>query len=76
MKVKLRSTTIDAHLARRNKSKSWLALKIGISSGYLSQLMDGTRNPSPKVREQIQRTLPDLSFDDLFTLSIKQEGET
>ncbi|GAG74612.1 unnamed protein product, partial [marine sediment metagenome] len=39
-----------------------------VSSGYMSQLMDGSRNPSPKLRERIMKKLPEHKFDDLFEI--------
>jgi len=68
MKVKLNSETIRRILARKNKSQNWLADRIGTSSGYMSQLMNGSRHPSPKMREVILKNLKDYEFDDLFFL--------
>jgi transcriptional regulator with XRE-family HTH domain len=45
-----------------------LALRVGISSGYISQLMCGTRSPSPEVREKFQGVLNPLAFDDIFII--------
>jgi transcriptional regulator with XRE-family HTH domain len=55
-------------LARRNISQNWFADRLGTSSGYMSQLMNGTRNPSPKMREKILGFLTEYQFDDLFYL--------
>lgn len=68
MKVKLNSETLRRILARKNKSQNWFAKRIGTSSGYMSQLMNGSRNPSPKMREKILNTLKDCDFDDVFSL--------
>lgn len=68
MKVKLNSVTLRRILARKNKSQNWFAKRIGASSGYMSQLMNGSRHPSPKMREAILKNLKDYEFDDLFTL--------
>ena len=68
MKVKLRENKIKRILIRKNKSHNWLAYKVEISSGYMSQLMDGSRNPSPKLRERIMNILPGHEFDDLFVI--------
>ncbi len=74
MKVDLKGDTVERYLARRNKSKSWLALRLGISSGYLSQLLDGTRHPSPRMRDKFLEVLPDFEFDDLFDLNQKERA--
>lgn len=74
MKVFLRKKTIKRIIIRKNKSQNWFAKQIKISSGYMSQLMDGSRNPSPKVREKIMNNLPENTFDDLF-LIVEDEDE-
>ncbi len=68
MKVFLRSKEIKKILIRKNKSQNWFAHKLEISSGYMSQLMDGSRNPSPHIREKIMKNLPEHGFDDLFLI--------
>jgi len=68
MKVFLRNKAIRKILIRKNKSQNWFAHRIEVSTGYMSQLMDGSRYPSPKVREKIMNNLPDFSFDDLFVI--------
>src|SRR5215471_1235324 len=68
MKVKLKTQSIRQILARKNVSQNWLAQRLDTSSGYMSQLMAGTRNPSPHMREKILEVLKGHEFDDLFTL--------
>ncbi len=68
MKVYLRNETIKKILMRKNKSQNWFAYRLGISTGYISQLMDGSRSPSPKLRERIMNNLPEHRFDDLFII--------
>jgi transcriptional regulator with XRE-family HTH domain len=55
-------------LARKNMSQNWFATRIGTSSGYMSQLINGARNPSPEMREKILKVLKEYQFDDLFYL--------
>jgi transcriptional regulator with XRE-family HTH domain len=59
-------------IARRNMSQNMLAIRAGISSGYISQIMCGTRNPSPAVRQKLQEILQPLTFDDIFI--IEEDG--
>jgi len=73
MKVYLRNRKIRKRLIRENKSQNWFAYELKVSSGYMSQLMDGSRNPSPKLRERITDIFPDCEFDDLFI--IKETGK-
>jgi hypothetical protein len=68
MKTYLKNRVLQKILIRKNKSQNWFAHRIEVSTGYMSQLMDGSRCPSPMVREKIMDTLPEYSFDDLFTI--------
>ena len=73
MKVFLKRKDIKEKLIRKCKSQNWLAYRLKVSSGYMSQLMDGSRNPSPKLREKIMKVFSDCNFDDLFF--IKDSGK-
>ncbi len=66
LKVGLRSTKILNALAKKNLSQNWLAGRIGISSGYMAQLLNKTRNPSPKVRKKFLKHFAGWEFNDLF----------
>ena len=68
IKVRLNQTAVLRAIARRNMSQNMLAIRVGISSGYISQLMCGTRYPSPEVREKFQGVLNPLAFDDIFII--------
>ena len=68
MKVYLKTNVIQKKLFRKNKSQNWLAEQFGISSGYMSQLMDGSRNPSPVLRVRILKVFRGHEFDDLFVI--------
>lgn len=68
MKTYLKNKSMEKILIRKNKSQNWFAHRIEVSSGYMSQLMKGSRCPSPKVRERIMNYLTDYDFDDLFII--------
>ena len=68
MKVRLKSQSVRRLLARRNLSQNALAQRLGTTSGYISQMMSGTRNPSPEMRQRIHDLFSDHQFDDLFVL--------
>ena len=68
MKVALRRNGIEQQLAVRNKSQNWCAKKLGVCSGYMSQLMCGQRNPSPDLRERIMKLFPECSHAELFII--------
>ena len=55
-------------LNRLNMSQNQLARQCGVSSGYLSQMITGTRFPSPAVRRGLMEALDVERFDDLFIL--------
>lgn len=53
-------------IARLNVSHRRLARLCQISSGYMTQVLNGDRYPGPRVRERIMAALPDVEFDALF----------
>ena len=55
-------------LIRCNMSQKELARDAKISTGYLSQLISGTRFPSARVRKLLQKALGVTQFEDLFLL--------
>jgi hypothetical protein len=75
IKVKINKVVVEKEVARRNLSLNMLAIKAGISSGYISQLISGVRYPSPHLREKLQKALQPLTFDDIFIIEeIDQNG--
>lgn len=66
MKVRLKSEVIREILARKNQSQNALAMHVGTTSGYMSQLMSGARYPSPTLREKIMASLGIGEFDAIF----------
>ena len=66
LKVRVKSEALWNVIARQNISQNELASRLGISSGYMSQLICGTRCPSPKLRRKMLELLSPLTFDDLF----------
>jgi len=49
-------------------SQNGFARRLGISSAYISQLMRGSRNPSPKLRIKITRIMTGYTWDELFRI--------
>jgi len=70
MVVAIRSEAIRKILARKNMSQNWLAKQLKVSSGYMSQLMTGVRNPSPDLRIKILERLKmdESGFDRIFEI--------
>lgn len=68
IRVRLNQKAVLKALAKRNMSQNMLAIKAGISSSYISNIMCGVRFPSPEVRERLQKALRPLTFDDIFII--------
>lgn len=75
VKVRLKTGVIHRILAEKSMSQNWLAYRLRISSGYMSQLLNGSRCPSPKIRQRFLAALTGYEFDDLFRI-IKSDGAT
>ena len=69
-RVKLSPDRVWELLNRLNMSQNDLARLAGISSGYLSQLMTGTRRPSAELRRRLMEVLGVTQFEDLFILEV------
>ena len=74
IRVKLNQPAVLRAMAKRNMSQNMLAIRAGTSSAYISQIMCGTRNPSPKMREKLQVILAPLKFDDIFIIEEDRNG--
>jgi transcriptional regulator with XRE-family HTH domain len=72
--VKINQSAVLKAIARRNMSQNMLAMRVGSSSGYVSQIMCGTRNPSPRMREKLLNALAPLTFDDIFIIEESDNG--
>ena len=67
-RVMLRPEVAKALLRQLNMSRNELAELCGLSSGYMSQLFNWERSPSPSARRRIQHTLGVEDFDALFVV--------
>ncbi len=68
VKVRLNQQAILCAIAKRNMSQNMLAIRVGTSSGYISQIIRGIRHPSPAMRQKLQDVLAPLTFDDIFLI--------
>jgi transcriptional regulator with XRE-family HTH domain len=68
LKVAVKQTEVERLLTKRNLSQNAFAERLGISSGYMSQLMRGSRYPSAELRAKILRSLKKITFDDVFEI--------
>ena len=68
MKVRLRTKFIKHKMLRKHLSQNCLAQMTGVSSGYMSQLMKGSRHPSPDVTRRLEAVFPECKFEELFLI--------
>lgn len=66
-KAKLKPMNMRRLMLEKNLSSQCLTRRLQISDCYLSQLMRGVRNPSPKLRQRMMNVLEVKEFDDLFS---------
>ena len=66
--VRLDTQALWARLALLNRSQNWLADQIGISSGYMSELVTRGRAPSGRIRQRMLKALEVNDFHELFKL--------
>ena len=65
-RYKLRPVPVQDFMDRNNMTQKQMAELIGISEAYFSQIMNGDRSPSAKVRVGLQRIMGVSDFDALF----------
>jgi len=70
--IRLNNVAVWDFLTRRNLAQNELARTLGITSGYMAQLISGSRSPSPKLRRTMLEVLSPLTFDDLFIVSARE----
>ena len=67
-RVRLKPEAVWELLNRLKITQNELARRIGRSSGYLSQLINGGRCPSAETRRRLMEALGVSDFDVLFVL--------
>ena len=65
-KIKLNPVRVQEFLDRSNITQKDMARLAGISPAYFSQLMNGDRCPSARVRSSLQEVMGVKDFDHLF----------
>ena len=75
-RVLLNTAAVWELLDRLDISQNELARRCGISRGYMSQLMRGERNPSPRLRRRLQKVLRVEDFHVLFIVVEPEEQES
>ena len=66
-KVRLNAAALWKLLARFDHAQNWLAGEVGVTSGYISMLINGQLGPSPLVRRRMLWALS-VSYEQLVTM--------
>lgn len=74
-RVRVNPKTLWDAIARHNMSQNEFARRLEITSGYMSQLVCGTRCPSPQLRRKMLEQLNPLTFDELFIVIDGNDGD-
>ena len=73
VKARLNAVAFWDLLSRLNLSKNEVAELVCLSTGYLSQVLNGRRNASPATRRRLQEVLG-VGFDELFIVEGPDES--
>ncbi|HEY3117289.1 MAG TPA: helix-turn-helix transcriptional regulator [Chloroflexota bacterium] len=64
--ITVKPGVLEREIVRRNMTRAEFARSVlGTTPSYLSQIINGHREPGPDLRKRMQERLG-LSFDDLF----------
>ena len=74
LRVRVKTKAVWEILLRRNMTQNELAKLVEVSSGHLSQLVNGERCPSAPVRRKILTALSPAKFDDVFQIEEVTRG--
>lgn len=75
MEVKMKTEVLSEHIIRRGISQRGFALRAGISSPYLTQILAGKKKPSGVVRQKLLAA-SGMDFDELFVISPYNTGDS
>ena len=67
-RVRIRTQRVYELLVQNNLSQNQLAQFVGVSSGYMSMILTGSRSASGATRQRIQEALGVTEFDEIFEL--------
>ncbi len=72
IRVSLNTMSVARRLARRGMTQNAFAREVGITTGFMSQLLHGVRHPGPSTREKILAapSMEGLEFDDIFEVEV------
>lgn len=71
MKVIMQSNEVRQAMLREGYNISALAEQVKVGVSYMSQILNGKRNPSPKLAKRIADTLG-VEIEEIFTIEAKK----
>ncbi len=74
LRVRVKTQVVWEILLRKNMSQNDLGKAAGISSGHISQLINGARCPTPTVRRKLLDALAPADFDTIFAIEEGPDG--
>ena len=72
-RYKLKPVPVQDFMDRNNMTQRQMADLIGISDAYFSQIMNGDRSPSARVRAGLQQVMSVEDIDELFIVEDDDE---
>ncbi|BFT97315.1 MAG: helix-turn-helix transcriptional regulator [Staphylococcus epidermidis] len=73
MNIKSKTIKLKVELLKNGLSIVDLSKKVSIDPSYSNQIVNGKRNPSPKLAKRIAETLG-VEITDIFTIEINKEA--
>ena len=73
-RVRVKAKAFWDYMERRSLSQNDLAKEVGLSPGYVSQMVNGRRSPSARTRRSLLEALGAVEFDDIFFIEATDEG--
>lgn len=73
MDTKINKNEVKATMFKKGLDLNSLSRKLEVGASYLSLILNGKRNPSPKLAKRIADTLG-VEIEDIFTIEAKKEA--
>lgn len=73
MKIFMESKEVKKLMLQNGLNVSALAEQVEVGISYMSQVINGKRNPSPKLAKRIAETLG-VEITDIFTIEANKEA--
>jgi len=72
IRMNLKTDSVAMRLVRRGTTQNAFAREVGVTSGFMSQMLSGMRCPGPATRRKIMAapSMKGFTFDDLFDIEV------